>query len=229
MSQDDRMQCLWQFYALSRNSDYLLLPFQSRPHEWSRPAVSRVEYVAFFEGLGFSAITAETADSFSPFHHEVVKVEQSDDENEPITVLDCVWPGFRFGEMLFSRCGVIVYGGSQHIRKGVAESSTLYFTHRRLNRPTNDLSMGWGSNSQWRTSIRLEYECANQLFYNVDGKDALTLTTDAASDRNGLTAEERLELCRNRSFIRTARPDHDLWPFDDRYVERIDRAFRSNA
>jgi len=32
-------------------------------------------------------------------------------------------------------------GGSDHILKEIAEQSTLYFTFRRKNRKTNDLSM----------------------------------------------------------------------------------------
>jgi hypothetical protein len=218
-SEKDKNYSLWVFYALSRVSDYLLLPFQSKSHERDRPALSRDEYISFFEALGFTAIVADTADFFSPFHHEVVEVEQSANVDESITVLDCFWPGLRFGEMLFSRCGVIVAGGNRYIRRDVAESSTLYFTHRRLRRATNDLSMGWGSNSQWRTRIRRDYETGNALHYNVDGTNSLNVQAGVEADRDGLTAEERLELCRNRCFIRTAKPHDDLWPFDDRFEE----------
>jgi hypothetical protein len=219
ISEDHKQQCLWEFYALSRISDYLLLPFQSKPNEWDKPALSRAEYVNFFEALGFSPITADTADCFSSFHHEIIEVEQLPKQDDPITVMDCVWPGLRFGDMLFSRCGVIVTGGSRYIRKDVAESSTLYFTHRRLHRPTNDLSMGWGSNSQWRTAIRRDYECNDRLYYNVDGSNPLPSQVELAAEGDRLAAEERLELCRNRCFIRTTKPHTDLWPYDDRYDE----------
>ena len=38
-------------------------------------------------------------------------------------------------------------------------------------------------------------------------------------DRDGLTVEERLELCRNRCFIRTVKEDNDPWVYDDCWVE----------
>jgi hypothetical protein len=128
------------------------------------------------------------------------------------------------GDMLFSRSGVEVIGGRRHVVKDIAEQSTLYFTYRRQLRRTNDLSMGWVSNSQWRTSFRRDYESGRTWIYNADGKNLLNAKwTSEKEDRDGLTEEERVELCKNRCFIVTSKQDQDLWPFDDRVEEPCTR------
>src|SRR5262249_44186431 len=103
--------------------------------------------------------------------------------------------------------------------KEIAEQSTLYFAYRRQHRKTNDLSMGWGSNSQWRTSIRRDYQSGRGWIYNVDGKNLLNASTIPEDGRDGLAHEERVELCKNRCFLVTSKEDQDLWPFDDRLDE----------
>jgi hypothetical protein len=123
------------------------------------------------------------------------------------------------GDMLFSRSGVEVIGGRKHVVKDIAEQSTLYFTSRRQHRKTNDLSMGWGSNSQWRTSFRRDYQVGRTWIYNADGKNLLNADAMSEEDGDGLTKEERAELCKNRCFIVTSKQDQDLWPFDDRLEE----------
>jgi hypothetical protein len=124
------------------------------------------------------------------------------------------------GDMVFSRAGVRVSGGRRFIRKDVAESSTLYWAFRRKNRPSQDLSHGWGSNSQWRTRFRRDYRLGEEFHYNVDGKHDLAAPEPAAEDRDGLAREERIELLTNRCFIRTVKPHSDLWPYDDLHSAR---------
>jgi hypothetical protein len=214
----------WNLYALSRVSDFLLLPFQNDENgARSRSQLASYQYSTFFEAIGFRPFTSG---DFSPFHHEIVKVHQSKDPAEPIGILATVWPGLMFGDMLFARSGVEVLGGSDHILKDVAENSTLYFAYQRLHRKTDDLSMGWGSNSQWRTSFRRDYEYDGKLLYNINGKNSLNeLPTE--EDRDKLTPLERLELCRNRCFIITSKQHSDLWPYDDRYEEESHVTTRS--
>lgn len=221
--QEERSYGLWELYALSRVSDHLLLSFQSTSAiSWDGPSITPQEYLQFFEQIGFESFNANSGELFSEYHHEIFKVEQSAGLNDPVTIQACTWPGLRFGDMLFSRAGVKVTGGPLIIAKDVAESSTLYFTHRRLNRSTNDLSMGWGHNSQWRTSIRRDYETQGRRLFNVDGKTKLCSgSKQLDNDRDGLTIDERIELCKNRCFIRTTKPHDDLWPFDDHYSEDI--------
>jgi hypothetical protein len=125
------------------------------------------------------------------------------------------------GGMLFSRAGARVSGGRRLIRKVVAESSTLYWAYRRKNRPYQDLSHGWGSDSQWRTRFRRDYRCGPQLLYNVDGTHDMDVPDATADDSDSLSRDERIELLTNRCFILTARPHNDLWPYDDVFRTRI--------
>lgn len=211
------LSTMWNLYALGRVNDLLLISFQSNWEKNSLLGLSSDEYEDFFSHLGF---TIDTSKAFSPFHHEIVQVHQSQEDDDPIGILQHLWPGLTFGEMQFSRSGVVVMGGKDHILKEIAEQSTLYFTFRRMNRRTNDLSMGWGSNSQWRTSFRRDYRMGNTLIYNADGTNSLQSHAQSKEDRDGLKSEERVELCRNRCFIITLKDDSDLWPYDDRFEER---------
>lgn len=216
---------IWELYALSRVNDFLLLPFQSGSEfksGWPGPSVEPHDYFKFFLSLGMHEFHEK---NFHPFYHEIIEVNQSDDRNEPIALAEIVWPGFMLGEMMFSRAGVKVTGGAAHIKKEIAEQSTLYWTFRRKNRPVSDLSHGWGSNSQWRTNFRRDYKSEKSFFYNVDEEldvrfpDPLTTHT-ANPAREDLTPDERIELLRNRCFIITEKPHNDLWPFEDFYIEQ---------
>jgi hypothetical protein len=166
-SYDQLTEALWALYALSRVSDMLLLPFQpagGAASDQAIPAITADERQRYLCSLGMTRIPQQP---FCPFFHEVVAVEQAPGDDEPITVIEERWPGFLLGRLLMCRAGVRVRGGRQHIRKEVAEHSTLYWTFVRAARPVQDLSHGWGSNSQWRTSFRRDYVDATQLYYNV--------------------------------------------------------------
>jgi hypothetical protein len=206
---------MWNMYALSRVNDLLLLSFQSARREKS-PSLSFGCYEDFFSDLGFSVVLA---DAFTPFHHEVAHVEQAKSHDDQIQLLEHRWPGLMLGELMFSRSGVAVTGGRNNIAKEVAEHSTLYFAFCRQNRRTHDLSVGWGSNSQWRTDFRRDYESGGKRIYNADGKNLLNEPARGERDRDGLTEEERIELCKHRCFIVTPNVSDDLWPFDDRFEE----------
>ena len=93
------------------------------------------------------------------------------------------------------------------INKEIAENSTLFWAFRRRNRPTEDLSVGWGHNSQWRTVFRRDYHIGGIFYFNVD----------AEGDRDGnheLTEFERRELLVHRCFITVNRTDIDIFPYD---------------
>lgn len=211
---------LWRLYALSRVHQILLLRFQRGEADgssWPGPTVSLAEYVAFAEALG---LTVTEVASFSPFYHEIVEVEDADDRLQPVSLLGCYWPCLMLGDMLFSRAGARVHGGRELIRRDVGESSTLYWAYRRKSRPYRDLSHGWGSNSQWRTTFRRDYRVGEELYYNVDGERDLGLPETTAEDDDGLTREERIELLTHRCFIFTTKPHTDLWPYGDRLQSR---------
>ncbi|KYF59070.1 hypothetical protein [Sorangium sp. So ce854] len=213
---------LWRLYALDRVNQILLLRFQRGEADgsgWPGPPITQEEYVAFAGALGLSVAREP---SFSPFHHEIVEVELDDDPWQPVSLLGPLWPCLTLGDMLFSRAGVRVRGGVEILRKDVAESSTLYWAYRRKNRPHQDLSHGWGSNSQWRTAFRRDYRVGHAFHYNVDGRRDLLGAPELPIEdgEDDLTREERIELLTHRCFVSTTKPHHDLWPYDDRI--RID-------
>lgn len=211
---------MWNLYALSRVNDLLLGSFQSKPNDPSpKRQVTVDEYTAFFSQIGFTVVER---DRYSPFCHEIVRVHQSKEYDDPIGVLEHHWPSLMFGDMLFSRSGVEVIGGRQHIVKEIAEQSVLYFTFWRVNRKTFDQSKGWGHNSQWRTNFRRDYESEGTWFYNVDGRNSLNAPKDSELDQeDGLTLEQRIELCKNRCFVVSSVNDDDLYPFNERFEEEV--------
>lgn len=222
---------LWELYALSRVSDVLLLSFQPPGHDpWGGPGLTEDQYLLLFTGLGM--VPFEEHSVFDPFLHEIVEVEQTADPDEPIVVTGVVWPGLWLGDMVFARAGVRVRAGARHAERGVADRSALYWAFRRRHRPTVDLSMGWGSNSQWRTDFRVDIRGRAQDRLNVMGStDVDEVAADSAEAL--LTPAERRELLRHRSLLRTPRRasaltaspgwDTDLFPFDWRLTVRPGR------
>lgn len=212
---------LWRLYALSRVVETLLLSFQqgrADGSDWPGPQISLEDYHRFAESLD---LTATDSPTFSPFYHEIVEVEEAPDDDQPVTIEGTFWPCLMLGDMVLSRAGVRVSGGRRFIRKDVAESSTLYWAYRRKNRAHEDLSHGWGSNSQWRTHFRRDYRIGAELHYNVSGKHDLAAHEPAGENRHELTRDERIELLIHRCFIRTTKPHRDLWPYDDILRARV--------
>ena len=79
---------------------------------------------------------------------------------------------------MFSRAGVAVCGGKDYIQPEIAMSSTIYWAFRRKYRPYSDLSHGWGSNSQWRTSFRRDYRIGGR--FAISTSMANTISRKAA-------------------------------------------------
>ncbi|MFD0855883.1 hypothetical protein ACFQ07_26815 [Actinomadura adrarensis] len=228
---------LEQAYALSRLNDVLLLGFQpSLPagadQPWAHelhldrpwPAVTVDQYLETFAGLGATPIGAR---GFDPFFHEIVAVEQAADPDAPIEIIDTLWPGLMLGEMLLSRAGVRVRAGIRHAEAGVADESLLSEVFLRRYRDTQDQSLGWGHNSQWKTDFRRDYLTGEAYHFNVDADhDVDSAPIEPTDQRALLTAEERRDLLRHRCFVRT--PENtaarDGWCFDWRLsIPRTDR------
>lgn len=197
----------WRLYALSRIIQLLQLSFAPRTAEaaWTIAPVGRGEYARFVAALGLEAV--ERA-GFHPFFHEVVRVDQLPDDGAPPEVVEEYWSGCVLGPLLVSRAGCRVRAGRLHMVKEIAERSTLYWAYARNTRPTADLSDGWGSNSQWRTAFRRDYEVDGRLFYNVGAKE------HPGGIDPELDAAERAELLRHRCFVRCTKPCDDRWPYD---------------
>jgi hypothetical protein len=225
----------------------LLLSFQPDGGPWSEapwahrlhlhrpwPTVTRRQYLHLFTSLGMrpfglTGTGTGTSAAFDPFLHEIVEVEQAEDPDEPVRILDVVWPGLWLGPLLFGRAGVRVRAGVNHAERGVADRSPLYWTFLRRHRPTVDQSLGWGHNSQWRTDFRLDYRTEDGDRLHLDGW--LDLDAPGGPGRTDLheldallSPVERRELLRHRCLLRT--PERaaeldatgdwacELYPFD---------------
>jgi len=130
-----------------------------------------------------------------------------------------------FGEMLFARAGVGVRCSGQVLNKAIAERSTLYFAHRRLRRPTDDESVGWGHNSQWRTAFHRNYVEDDYYYFNVDGEidiGASDLPTGPPDPQRDLPSPARRELLAHRCFVRSTLSHTDYYPYCDRLTVRRD-------
>lgn len=214
-------ETLWRLYALSRVNDLLLLIFQAKDahsNDWPGPPISGEEYRTFMNALGMQEASPQP---FSPFYHEIVVAAPAVKKESAISVTEFLWPGMTLGNMLFSRAGVRVNGGSDFLNCSTATTSTLYWTFRRKYRPHQDLSHGWGGNSQWRTRFRRDYHIGDSYFYNVDGKYDLSGEQPAKMAENDLSVPERIELLTNRCFILSEKPHDDCWPYDDKVVHNF--------
>ena len=213
---------LWRLYALSRVNEVLLLRFQQGNADGSNyegPELSVREYRRFAESLGLEAVSAGR---FSPFFHEIVTAEPAENPSTPISLAGEYWPALMLGGMMFSRAGVAVCANKDYIQPAIAMSSTIYWAFRRKYRPCSDLSHGWGSNSQWRTSFRRDYRIGGRFHFNVDGEHDLAKGRSYRGGEDDLTQAERIELLMNRCFIKAAKPHDDLWPYGDRYSVPVD-------
>ncbi|RKS79859.1 hypothetical protein BZB76_1338 [Actinomadura pelletieri DSM 43383] len=225
---DEQLWRIMKMYALSRISDFLIelfCPEGDPPRGFGvtggrrgPEAEGRDVYTRFFSGIGLTPF--EHAEAFSPFHHEIFAVVP-DPAATGVVLEEVLWPGFWFGDLLFSRAGVRVRAPRHLVDAVVATSSTLYFTFCRQPRPTKDLSHGWGSNSQWRTSFHRFYSDADGLHLNWDGE--VDIGVDPPARLPGELDEptpldERRELLLHRCFVRSALPhdEDDRYPFEDR-------------
>jgi hypothetical protein len=205
-----------KLYGLSRVGDYLIERFCA---DGGPDAGGRAVHTEFFSAVGL--VPFEHAEAFSPFHHEVFAVEQ-DPSATGVTVEEVLWPGLWFGDLLFSRAGVRVRAPRHLVDATVATTSTLYFTFRRRPRRTDDLSHGWGSNSQWRTSFPRFYADQDGLHLNWDGE--VDIGGDPPALRAGWSEDEtepldrRRELLLHRCFVRGPLPAdaRGRFPYGDR-------------
>lgn len=206
-------------YALSRINDVLLLSFQEKRRQGNdAPKITLEQYIEFWNKVGFNIIVPK---EYHPFFCEIYEVEECLSHNHHPEIIDIKWPCLMFGDLLFSRSGVLIKSSPNFIDKSTAENSTLYWSHCRNNRPRADLADGWGSNSQWRTCFRLDYWSDDILYYNVRSKDDII----ANMGDDGLSHEQQMELLKNRCFVRS--PEIlDCFPYDYTAVEKYKRRNR---
>lgn len=227
---------LCKLYALSRVNDLCIDQFQPQvqpgEHWYTCTGGTNItvdEYLRAFSTLGLTIVKRA---AFHPFFHEIVMVEQSSNEDDPIEIVEIRWPCLMLGNMMFSRAGVAVRGGRNYIKKEVAENSTIYWTYCRRYKRTNDLSHGWGSNSQWRTDFRRDYFVDGNYYYNVDVEPLVDVPAHRKFNLDdesvvfdewsvgSATRLQRIELLKNRCLIHAdIQPDTDFWPYEDFYNE----------
>ncbi|PVX36220.1 hypothetical protein C8C92_2832 [Janthinobacterium sp. 78] len=219
---------LWVLHAFSRIGQVLVLPLQQgrgngNGEGWAGPPLSLTEYEAFVEALGMTVLRPA---EFSPFYHEIVGLQPAGSAHARAAIMAWRWPCVMLGNMLFARGGVDVCAGKTIFKPGIADASTLYWADRRKGRPVNDLSHGWGSNSQWRTSFRRDYVVDDTRFYNVDGKyDLAEQAAETADDGlfPVLTLAQRIELLTQRCLVSSTTAHDDLFPYDDCWREAVDK------
>lgn len=224
---------LSSWYALSRVNDWLLMSLRQTP---KFPTLPESEYSKCWDAL---QLTRSYPHAYHPFWCEIVEVEIDENPDCAPQVTDLLWPALSFGDLLFARAGVVVRGGANFFDAKIAATSTLYDVYRRANRRTQDLSLGWGSNSQWSTDFRRDYVYGDYFLFNVDGEPTfnqppflqnvdennLPQRQFFASDKGDnadLTPDEREELLIHRSFVKCTKDDTDLWPHDDCFLIRRD-------
>ena len=120
------------------------------------------------------------AHDFHPFLYEILSVQARTLAEDPIQITAQEWPPLMLGTMIFCRGGTVVSGGSSHVVKEFAERSKMYWTYWRKDRTCDDLSHGWGSNSQWRTRFRRDYQSPDVFYFNIDGDKSLNERTGTA-------------------------------------------------
>jgi len=210
----------WELYALSRVLDILALNFQPDKQadgsEWTVPDITINEYVDFARLLGLRPVVT---DRYIPFYNEIIIAIE--DKNN-FQIKECLYPAFMLDNLLIKKAGVFITLNPTQYNLNIVNNSTIYWAYRRKNRNYRDLSQGWGSNSQWRTGFRFDFDKENTFFYNVTGNIDLSVPGEEVLkilEEESLTHAEAIELTVNRHFITSDKPDNDLFPYDYKYFE----------
>lgn len=210
-------------YALSRLIDLFLLSFIPQPEGtdcWRYPRVTLDEFQKFADELGLETYVRS---NFNPFFHEIVEVEQAVDAQMSPAIVKSIWPGLMLGNWIMSRSGCKIKAGANHIRKDVAETSVMYWAYARNHRATQDLSVGWGSNSQWRTDFRQDCKVDATLYYNICESDETKEYKESLVSE--LSHDARLELVRHRCFVKFCNENPpsnwDPWPYSLEHIEDL--------
>lgn len=206
----------WELYALSRVFDVLICALQNSSHY---PQISLNEYITFAQSIGLSC---EQPIQFHPFFYEIVDVQNG---NDPFTFKNIHYPALLLGDLLINRGGATITLPTTKYQIEEIKSAPLHWTYTRNNRETNDLSHGWGHNSQWRTSFRFDFRTTKGLYYNFVGKHNLNhpdqaLIQDLTEDK--LTLQEIIELVRYRQRLCSKDKKNEPWPYNYRYCEYLE-------
>ena len=210
----------WELYAFSRLLDLLTLQFQKDNNADASgncgPKISIDDYVEILNQLNLSVSFPV---EFHPFYCEIN--EASEGINE-FKILEHLSPSVKIGNLLIKRAVVNICLNSNNYNLSLVNSSKIYWTYRRKNRRFQDLSHGWGSNSQWRTELRIDLETEDSYIYNSSAKFDLNNFSEELKielNEQNLKIDEAIELVKNRYFISVKKDDNDLFPYDLKYKE----------
>jgi hypothetical protein len=216
ISQEDN----WKLYAFSRVLDLLTLNFQPNngadESSWLGPKISITEYLDF---IGLLGLEIKYQKDFNPFYCEVIEAKAG---NENFKIETCLFPAIKLKNVIVKRSGVIITVNPKDFNIALINSAKTYWTYRRKNRRYQDLSHGWGHNSQWRTEIRIDIESNDRFIYNEHGTSSLNDVTEELIEKlrqQNLELDEAIELTKNRHFINCIKDDGDLFPYDFRFEE----------
>lgn len=216
---------IWELYALTRVIDILTLPFQTNNKadgsEWLGPKLSIRDYIAFNNLIGLETVTPKL---FNTFDCEIIEAQEGEIDFE---ITECFFPAIKFKNLIIKRAGVKISLNPHNYNLDLTNNSSIYWTYRRKNRKCLDLSQGWGSNSQWRTDLRLDIETKDSFIYNLKGKfDLNNLTAELLEElsQQNLEIQEAIELTKYRHFIKSIKDDSDLFPYDFKYEEKKNHA-----
>ncbi len=208
----------WELYALSRVLDLLTLGFQPNNNcddsPYGNPLLTVNEYIYFAELLGCKPVDHT---QYNPFYHEILEAKPGFGD---LKLMEVVFPALMLNQLLIKKAGTIVACNSEKYNLSVINQSTIYWAFRRKNRPYSDLSHGWGHNSQWRTSCRLDFDAGGKYYFNAGGsRDLNSPNADTLKilEEDQLTLENAIELTINRHFIHVE-DNNDQYPYDFIYI-----------
>ncbi len=179
------------------------------------------EYIEFNKLIG---LDIETPKLFDTFTCEIIEAQNGENDFQ---VIQCLFPAIKLKNIIIKRAGVKILLSADKYDLTLINDATIYWTFRRKNRKYLDLSHGWGSNSQWRTNLRLDIETDSSFIYNHKGKFNLTnLTPEILEElsQQNLEIQDAIELTKYRHFIKSKKDDNDLFPYEFRYEEKKNHA-----
>lgn len=209
-----------ELYALSRILDLSTLRFQKNNKkdgsDYLGPLKSIEEYLKLLNSLCLDIVFPN---QFNKFDCEIIEAVNGQNNFE---IMECLYPSVRIQNLLIKRAGVIISLNQNDCDLDLINNSKIYWTFRRKNRIFQDLSHGWGHNSQWRTEFRMDIETENSYIYNKSGSIDLNKMTENLEQElkeQNLAINEAIELTTFRHFITTVKDDNDLFPYKFKFEE----------
>lgn len=217
LSIDDK----FELYALSRVLDILTLQFQpqkiTKDSYLVEPKLLLSEFIEFIKVLGLDISTPKY---FHTFDCEIIEAEPGDVD---FKIIEYNFPAIKLKNLMIKRAGVRILLNPDLFNLNLVNNSKIYWAFKRKNRNHEDLSHGWGSNSQWRTSFRLDIETNSSYIYNHDGDLSLNNLSNKLQNElkiQNLELQDAIEITKYGHFIKSSKTDIDFFPYNFKYEEK---------